>query len=134
MTTKLPTTDKSIDSTKQEEFKPTPHMLVWIDTAMKSGSDVIDEISNLSGVDESTYYGWIKKPEFVEWFNGEWERRLRSQAWKLDQYGMKNAKRDFNYWKAMQNRVGRLEDKPSALQQFNIGNDMGIEFVGEEGK
>lgn len=128
---KLP--DKASEGlTEEKEFHPTPHMLVWLDTAIQLESDNTSEISETCKISRTAWYDWLKDPEFVEWFNAEWDRRIKGHAWKLDVIGMKNSKRDFNYWKAMQQRVGRLEDKPSALQQFNIGNDMGIEFVGED--
>lgn len=108
------------ETTELKEFKPTPHMIVWLDTAIKSGSDVIDEIGRLSGVNESSYYKWLNVPGFVDWYEEEWNRRLKGNAWRLDAIGMKNSRKDFNYWKAMQQRVGRLEDKPGSLVQVNV--------------
>lgn len=107
------TNEQSIESSAKEEWRPTPHMIVFVDTAIRLGSDNVAEITREAGIDESTYYKWIKQPEFNKWMDEYWDKALKSNSWKLDMIGIKNAKRDFNFWKAMQQRAGRLEEKPS---------------------
>lgn len=124
----------SIESTKPEVFSPTPHMIVWLDTAMQLETDSPTDISDKSGIDRTNWYKWLDLVGFIQWFNAEWDRRLKGHAWRLDVIGMKNGKRDFNYWKSMQQRVGNLQDKPSSLQQFNVNGEMSLEFVGGDEK
>jgi len=112
---------ESIESTKSDVFTPTPHMIVWLDTAMQLETDSPTDISEKSGIDRTNWYKWLDLKGFIEWFNAEWDRKLKGHAWRLDVIGMKNGKRDFNYWKSMQQRVGNLQDKqgPSIAIQFN---------------
>lgn len=106
-------------STEIQQFKPTPHMIVWIDTALRLMSDNIDEIARESGMDESTYYKWLKNDDFIRWFKDEWDRRLAGHAWKLDAIGLRQAKKDHKYWQDMQRRVGNLKDAPVTAVQVN---------------
>ena len=108
-----------LDATIQPPFIPTPHMLVWLNTVIQSDTYVVDEIARISGIAESTYYRWIKQPGFIEWFDNEWNKLLKIHAWQLDIIGMKNAKRDFKYWEAMQKRVGNLRDGKGVFMQAN---------------
>lgn len=110
-----------IESTKNDVFAPTPHMKVWLETAMQLETDSPTDISDKSGIDRTNWYKWIDLTGFIEWFNAEWDRKLKGHAWRLDVIGMKNGKRDFNYWKSMQQRVGNLQDKvgPTVAIQFN---------------
>jgi len=126
-------TDNKLQSaTDNKVFKPTPHMIVWLDTAMKLKTDVIDEISRVSGIEESTWYRWIKDDQFRLWYKAEWDRRLAIFGPQLDAIGLKNAKRDFKYWETMQKRVGNLQEGPKSLQQFNVTGEMKLEFTGDE--
>ena len=109
--------------TNEVKFEPTPHMLVWLDTALRLETDSISEISQKCKITRQTWYEWLRNEAFIKWFRDEWDKRLSGHAWKLDAIGMKNARRDYNYWKSMQERVGNLVDKPSTLQQFNLGKD-----------
>lgn len=123
------TTATPTEVTKSDVFQPTPHMKVWLDTAMQLESDSITDIAEACNISRKTWYDWINNPEFINWFNTTWNERLRGHAWKLDVIGMKQGKRDFNYWKAMQQRVGNLQDKPQSLQQFNVNGEMSLEFT-----
>jgi len=109
------------DSSKIEEFKPTPAMIVFVDTAIRLASDNVAEITREAGIDESNYYKWNKLAGFAEWMENYWNKALRSNSWKLDVIGLRNSKRDFNYWKSMQQRTGKLQDdKGSVNVQVNV--------------
>ncbi len=118
------------DSTNQQSFKPSANQEKWLDTAIKSGSDVIDEIAKLSGMDESTYYLWRKIPGFIDWYDTEYSKGLKANRWRLNAIGMNRAKRDHDYWQDMQRITGNLKDKPETLQQFNVDGDMKLDFTG----
>lgn len=106
-------------SSKPIEFKATPAMKVFIDTAIRLMSDNVAEITREAGIDESNYYKWRDLEGFNEWFRAEWDRRLNGVGWKLDVIGIKNAKRDHKYWQDMQRRVGNIKDTPNSLVQVN---------------
>lgn len=111
------------DSTEEaEEFKPTKHMVKWLDEAMKLGHTAsITEVAEKSGVDRTTWYSWVKNPLFVEWWDFQWKQHLKINRWKLDSIGMKKAQSDYAYWKDMMERVGNIKPQASGLaQQFNV--------------
>jgi len=113
--------------TSEIAFKATPGMKVWLDAAIQSDTDNISEIATACGMDRSAWYDWLDKPGFLEWWEAEWNRKLLGQGWRLDQIGMKNAKRDHRYWESMQKRMGRLQDKPT-VGIVAQGDDMSISF------
>lgn len=106
-------------------------MLVWLDAAMRTESDSISDIAEACEpkLDRTNWYRWLEQSGFIEWFNNAWNERIKGHSWKLDMIGLKNAKRDFNYWKSMQQRVGNLQDKPSSLNQFNVNEGNTIVFA-----
>lgn len=108
---------KSKDLTITKEFKPTPAMRIWIDTDIRLMTDNVSEIERESKITAQSWYLWIKDPAFIEWYNNEWNVRIKSKINDLDKIGFRNAKRDYKYWEAMQKRVGNLTDTP---QQTNI--------------
>lgn len=131
--TKL-TDQNTTELTEQKKFEPTPHMRVWLDTAVQLMTDNITEIETASKVTAQAYYKWIKDDQFLIWFKEEWDRRIRGHSWKLDAIGMKQAKRDHKYWESMQKRVGNLhEDKSTKVQVNNFMPILGGASVkGEE--
>lgn len=112
--------DKQLtNSTDLAIFKPTPHMEKWLDTAVQSESDSIAEIARESGLDRTNWWKWQKEPGFIEWFNAEWNKRLRSHAFRLDVIGMNRAKRgDYNFWKDMMKRAGNDTEQFSEEATF----------------
>lgn len=113
---------ESQNVTDKQSFSPSADQMKWLDTAIQLETDTITDIESGCGINRKQWYRWLAIEGFIEWFNGEWEKRLKGHAWKLDAIGMKNSKRDFNYWKAMQQRAGRLQETPQSLQQINIGD------------
>lgn len=105
------------NSTISKEFKPTPHMIVWIDTAVRLMTDNITEIETESKITAQSWHGWVKNPDFRVWFKEEWNKRISGEAWKLDVIGMKQARKNHDYWQDMMRRTGNLVDAP---QQTNI--------------
>lgn len=115
--------------TSAKEFTPNLDMMKWVDTAIQLETDTISDIAEACGIDRKQWYRWLDRPGFIDWFRGEWNRKLQAHSWKLDAIGMKRAKVDHKYWHDMQNRVGNLIDKPSTLQQFNVSGEMKVEFT-----
>lgn len=118
--------EESKELTKSDVFKPTPAMRIWLDTAIQLETDSITEIAEACKITRQSWYEWLNKPEFIEWFNNSWNERIKGHAWKLDVIGMKQGKRDFNYWKAMQQRVGNLKENST-----NITGDKVIAILGD---
>ena len=102
--------------TKQKEWRPTPYMEKWIDTAIQNDTYSITDISEACKISRTAWYDWIKDDNFLLWYKTEWDKRIASEAWKLDKIGMRQAKTDHKYWQDMQRRVGNLrEDKGTTV-------------------
>jgi hypothetical protein len=119
---------ESTQSTTPKPFNATPHMYRWLDTVISNPTPVVEEISRKSGVDESTYYSWLKKEGFLEWFETERQKRLRAFSWRLDNMGMKRAGDDYRYWEGMQKRVGNFKETNNIAAEFKDG-DKSMRFV-----
>lgn len=126
-------TKQSSDLTDKKEFQPTPHMIVWLDTQIRTGSDVIDEIARESKVADATWYTWLQKPGFEDWYWTEYDRRVRRWKPTVDALGLKYARKGSpQHFEYLAKRVGNIQEKPGTLQQFNIGegtNGNTITFV-----
>jgi hypothetical protein len=106
--------------TEIKPFKPTPGMIVWLDTAVQLQTDVITDISQACEISRTAWYDWLKQEGFIEWFNEEWKKKLRSHAFRLDVIGLNRAKRgDYNFWKDMQRRVGNDTEEFSEEATFS---------------
>jgi hypothetical protein len=54
---------------KIEDFKPTTKQLNFLESYLKQEvRKPIETLAAESGIDESTYYLWIRRPEFNKWF------------------------------------------------------------------
>jgi hypothetical protein len=107
------------NTTDKQLFKPSANQEKWLEVAIQSGTDVIDEIGKLSGIDESSYYRWRKEDGFIEWYDAEYSKGLKMNRWRLNAIGMKNAKRDHKYWQDMQKITGNLKEEKSGGIQIN---------------
>ncbi len=104
----------------KKEFSPTPHMIVWLDTALRLMSDTVTEIGSACNIAPKTWYEWLKNDDFRLWFKTNWDKRLAGESWKLDVIGLKQARKDHKYWQDMQRRVGNLrEDNRTVAVQVN---------------
>lgn len=106
--------------TNEQEFEPTPAMVIWVDTAVNILSTNISEISEQCKVSRQSWYEWQKSPEFISWYQTEWNKKLGKELWKLDVIGLKKAKNDFKFWDAMQKKLGgynqvQEKDKPEPI-------------------
>jgi hypothetical protein len=120
----MSTDKKSTELKKIDEkavFKPTPTMEKWVAIAIQSGSDNVAEICRETQVTESAYYQWKKNPQFSKWMNDYANQLIRGDGWKLQNIGMRNAKRDFRYWESMQKIVGNINETSQVQNniQFN---------------
>lgn len=114
---------EEIDSTLAEEFEPTPHQIVWVDTAVKLGTISPTAISRECGVDRSNWSRgkWLGDEGFYDWFVTAWKKKRYHLLPELDQIGIKYAKRgSYSHWEAMNKKIGELEDKPQVAIQQNF--------------
>ena len=128
-------TDQTNELTKSDVFKPTATMVVWIDTAIEIVSDSPTEIEakckeNNTPITRQAFYTWRKLPGFEEWYIAEYKKRRSRWLPTLDRIGMKNAQKDYNYWKDMNKKAGEdLEEKSGVNINFNK-----LEVVGQDGE
>lgn len=124
--------DREIDSTLAESFEPTPHQIVWVDTAVKLGTLSPVEISKECGVDRSNWgrNKWLGLEGFYDWFVTEWRRRRAHLIPELDAIGMKYSRRgSYKHWEGMNKKVGELADVPEGGSQTNIQVNLGKEAL-----
>lgn len=108
-------------STVQTVFKPTASMKLWIATSTDLMTDNISKISEECGIDRTSWYKWLKKPGFLEWFDAERERYMALIRHKLDNIGVKKAEKNFKYWEAMQKIAGRDLGDKAQNQPVQVG-------------
>lgn len=111
----------SNDKTIVKEFKPTPHMIVWLDTQARIQTDVIEEIARESSIAKSTWYEWLKNPQFEDWYWAEYDRRTRRWKPTVDAIGLKFAKRgSAEHFKYLAQRVGNVREQGNTNIQINV--------------
>lgn len=112
-------TKKALAKTRQKlakpkKFKPSPKMEKWLKTSLEIGMENISEVARQCGLDRNSWYYWIESPDFVNWFRQEWQRQLGLQVPFLDSIGLRQAKKDYRYykyWETMLKRAGALSDE-----------------------
>lgn len=107
------------NATEKQAYKPSANQEKWLAMTIQLETDDISKIAEACGIDRSNWYKWQKDPDFVEWYNEAWEKMLQGIGWKLDMIGLKNSKRDYNFWKSMQQRTGRLQEAKGPNVQVN---------------
>lgn len=110
------------NSTKnQQKFTPTTLQIKWLHAASDCSVDpTITAIADAIDCDRSNWYKWNKDPEFVEWWNREWERVMCNSVWRLDKIGMRKASEDFRYWKALQEKYSNISEKRNESEDIEI--------------
>jgi len=121
-------------SAKQQNdtvFKPNRRMKVWLAAAEELGPQAsISSISRSVRIPRDAWYKWLHKPGFIEWYEARWQIILMIYRAKLDAIGMKYASEGrYDFWLAMQKRVGNIEPeikkKPQTqINQFSISSEV----------
>jgi hypothetical protein len=127
--TKKTDKSKSTELTKKKEFKPTPAMKVWLDTAVELASDSPTEIAEKSKLTKQAWYKWLKEVDgFEDWYYKEYQNKRRRWIPTLDKIGMKQAKRgEYQFWKDMNKKAGEDLDAKQESQtnvQVNLVNSI----------
>jgi len=120
-TTTHKSSQKSLATPKP--FRATAAMRLWAGASVNLMSDNITEIATECKVNRNNWYMWLKRPEFLEWYEQERQRLFVIVRQKLDNIGLKMADKDFRYWKAMQKIAGRdvSEDSPPNHSPIQVG-------------
>ena len=99
-------------STKKQKWQITPAMLRWVDTAVQLVTDSPSEISPKCNVSRVSWYHWCSALEgFEDWFYTQYKAHRQRWIPKLDAMGMARAPKNFDYWKAMNQKAGELIDE-----------------------
>jgi len=96
------------ERTKNENFRITPAMIAWIDTAVKLVTDSPTDISPLCHVSRESWYRWLRIPGFEDWFYEQYKAKRYRWLPRLDAMGMLRAPKNFDYWQAMNRKAGEL--------------------------
>ena len=108
-------------STGTPNFRVTPYMNVWVNTAVKLITDSPEEISKDCGLDRTNWYKWCKKfPAFEQWFYDQYKAHRGRWIPRLDRIGMMRAPKNFDYWQAMNQKAGELLDGEESQPQQRI--------------
>ena len=117
---------------KQEDFMPTPGMIVWVDHAVEMIGEPITKIADTANITEQTFHRWKREvPGFWDWYVHEFTKKRSRLIPELNKIAMQHAKRgSFSHLELLTKQVGDYPDKPAT--QVNIaGNEMSIQFVGD---
>lgn len=110
--------------TKPEEFKVLPGMLVWLDTQIRMGTDVIDQIAKESKITDSTWYNWLKRPGFEDWYWSEYDKKIRRWKPLVDAEGIRWMKRGSpKHFEIMARRIGNIQDTNSSNVAVQVNNN-----------
>jgi hypothetical protein len=102
-------------------FEPNSKMYEYLDTAIELLSDSPSKVTSNCSVGRTTWYDWLKLPGFEDWFYEQYRLRRRRIIPKLDEIGMKHAKRgSFQHWEAMNKKVGELTDAPDGMVNVQV--------------
>lgn len=114
------------DVKKEKMFRPTPHMLVWLDTQINLAIDNKAEIARQANIAEKTWYEWLKIPEFEDWYWAEYDKKTRRWKPSLDVVGLKFAKQGSSkHFELMMKRVGNIKENGSSV---NVQNNWVVEI------
>lgn len=91
-------------------FKPTPHMIVWLDTAIQLATDSPSAIGTATEQRRQNWNDWLKLDGFEDRFYEEYKKKRRRWLPKLDEIGMRKSKDDYKYWEAMNKKAGEILD------------------------
>lgn len=118
--------------TEKSNFKVTPAMTLYVDTAIKIISDSPSEISQNCSVSRGMWYIWTKKyPNFEEWFYSQYRAKRYRWLPQLDKMGMNRAPKNFDYWQAMNRKAGDLieEGQSQARTVVSILGGMTVQTI-----
>lgn len=103
-------------STNQTEFKPTPHMILWLNTAAQYMPETVTEVARLCGLDRTNWYKWIELDGFTDWYFEAYAKARRGIIPTLDSIGMRYAKKgSYPHWKDMNKKAGENLDEPTGI-------------------
>ena len=111
----------------EKKFKPTPHMFLWLEKSMELGFGAsVFDISKQAKVARTNWYMWIRNPDFVQWWDDQWQQYIKSARHKLTLIGLKKAETDYTYWSDMMKATGNVptevQPTPNATQvNVNLG-------------
>jgi len=118
-----------------KKFIPTPAMKKWLAAAMELGVTAsVSEISEKSKVDRTTWYTWIGKLNFVEWWDKEWKMYIKTQRHKLDLIGLKQAETNHDWWRDMKKVVGEPvpSDPIPGMPPIQVNTQVNVDKYMEE--
>lgn len=114
---------------KVKGFYPTPAMQKAAAIAARPEMPpVIVRIMDESGLDESTYYKWVRKhgDDFEDWWTEAITGRVRKKEWYLDKIALVKASQDFNFWKALQMKYFKYAER---TEEVGEKKEQGITII-----
>lgn len=116
---------RSPEGNNELNFIVTPHMDRWVTTAVSLMSDNVSEIAEASRISRVTWYKWLKIKGFKEWYYSQYKAKRYMWIPKLDKMGMERAPKNFDYWRAMNQKAGELLDDTASKQPQQVISILG---------
>jgi hypothetical protein len=121
----LPTEAGEQRVSSEEEFRPTPAMILWADTKARMVGEPNTAIAEEANIAEQTFYRWRRTiPGFMDWYIQEYRKRRYRIIPELDELTMKYAKRgSFQHLELMTKKVGDYpQEAPTQATQVVVNN------------
>ncbi len=117
-------------SRKGTHVVPSRAMLRFLSATDELGPNApISQIAKLAKVSRDLWYEWMSWPEFVDWWDKQWQTQFKLHRWKLKAIGLKKAEEDHSWWSDMMKVMGEMPPDaptpagPQNAFQFNLGAD-----------
>lgn len=111
------------------DFTPTEKMKVLLEATLSlEVKPTITAWCTLAKISRKTYYQWYKNPRFVQWFEKEREKQVMRFRPFLDQVGLMQAAKNYNYWRDMQMKIGGFI--PKTAQDLDINDKRVLDLSG----
>jgi len=106
-----------------QKFKPTAEMkkclLAYADMSLKP---TIEARMEAVGMSRLTWYDWVEKEGFVEWWSSETQKIMQRSLSELDKIAYMKAGQDFRYMKMLQVKYGGFSKK----QDIKLDGDIDV--------
>lgn len=114
--------EHSVVESATEDFRPTPAMKVYLDTAIQMVGEPVVKICEEAQIAEQTYYAWKKLPGWYDWYVEEYKKRRHRLIPMLDDIAVKYAKRgSYQHLELLNGKAGDLPQKsPETAVQVNL--------------
>jgi hypothetical protein len=112
---------------KPTSWKPSDKQKLWLHTAMQLRTKMVTKIAAECKVDRGVYYEWCHDgPEFLLWYNKEFDAWLDEIKVELIKSGVKQAETNHSWWRDMMILMGIMKPEQFEQQQTKPINQVNV--------